>query len=111
MIEAMTRGGGKALLQTACDADRSARKARLPFVDRCQGMAIYRVDPDYIRATGFVAGQVAGALIVWFSLLDGDPPLLRLRGLPLLAAMMFGVSIGSLVGWYVAHRIARRWLD
>lgn len=70
-----------------------------------------RIDPDYVRAIGFVAGQVAGMVIVWFSLLDGDPPILRLRGWPLLGVMVIGVTIGSLVGWYVAHRIAKRWVD
>jgi hypothetical protein len=70
-----------------------------------------RLDPDYVRVTGFVGGQVAGMLIVWFSLLDGDPPLLRLSGLPLLGALAIGTTIGSLVGWYGAHRIARRWVD
>nr|UXE45987.1 hypothetical protein Hi04_10k_c5482_00033 [uncultured bacterium] len=70
-----------------------------------------RPDPDYIRVTGSVVGQLAGMLIVWFSLLDGDPPLLRLSGLPLLGTLAIGVVIGSLVGWYGAHRIAKRWLD
>jgi fructose-specific phosphotransferase system IIC component len=70
-----------------------------------------RLDPDYIRVTGFVAGQVAGMLIAWFSLLEGDPPLLRLSGLPLLGTLTVGVTLGSLVGWYAAHRIAKRWID
>ena len=66
-----------------------------------------RPDPDYVRVTGIVAGQLTGMLIVWFSLLDGDPPLLRLSGLPLLGALAIGITMGSLVGWYGAHRIAK----
>lgn len=63
-----------------------------------------RPDPDYVRVTGFVAGQLTGMLTVWFSLLDGDPLLLRLS---VLGALAIGITMGSLVGWYGAHRIAK----
>jgi hypothetical protein len=69
------------------------------------------IDPDCVRASGFIAGQVAGIFAVWFSLLEGDPPLLSLRGWQLLGVMTAGVVIGSVIGWYVANRIAKRWLD
>jgi uncharacterized membrane protein YfcA len=70
-----------------------------------------RIDPNYVRATGLAVGLPGGLLIVWFSLLERDPPLLKLRGWPLLGTMAIGVTIGSFIGWYIAHRIAKRWLD
>src|SRR5262249_61236469 len=68
------------------------------------------IDPDCVRATGFIAGQVAGIFVVWFSLLEGDPPLLSLRGWPLLGVMTAGVVTGSVIGRVFAQRGARRWV-